>query len=188
MHKIKIITSTTREGRKGVIIANWITELVKGMADVEAELLDLAEINLPLMDEPNHPKMKQYKHPHTLAWSRKIEEADGFIIVLAEYNYGFPAPIKNALDYLFQEWQHKPVGFVSYGGASGGLRSTQMLKQVVTTLSMIPLVEQVALSFFTKYINEQSRFVADATIEKAAGTMLSELHRWMTILRPMRGA
>ena len=186
MHKIKVITSTTREGRKGIIIANWITKLAQANTDLDVELLDLAEIKLPLMDEPHHPRMQQYQHEHTKKWSSKISEADGFIIVLAEYNFAFPAPIKNAIDYLFTEWRHKPVGIVSYGGASGGLRATQMLKQVVTSVSMMPLAEQVSIPFFTKYIDEEQQFVPDEAIAKTADTMLAELQRWVSTLKPMR--
>src|SRR5687768_3477105 len=98
-HQLKIITSTTREGRKGPIVADWIYGIAKENKDFEVELLDLALINLPLMDEPAHPKLQQYKHEHTKKWSAKISAADAFIIVLAEYNYGYPAPIKNALDF-----------------------------------------------------------------------------------------
>ena len=129
MNKLKIITSTTREGRKGIFVANWITELAMASGKYEVELLDLAVINLPLMNEPNHPRLRQYQHEHTKKWSATIESADAFIIVLAEYNFGFPAPIKNALDYLYNEWKYKPVAFVSYGGIAGGMRSMQMLKQ-----------------------------------------------------------
>lgn len=186
MHQLKIITSTTREGRKGIIIANWITELAKQADGFKVELLDLAEINLPLMDEPHHPRLQQYTQEHTKSWSKSIAEGDAFIIVLGEYNYGFPAPIKNALDYLFNEWRYKPVGIVSYGGASGGLRATQMLKQVVTSLSMMPLTEQVNIHFYTKYIQEDDSFVPDETINKAAQTMLSELKRWTVALEGMR--
>lgn len=188
MFNVKIITSTTREGRKGTAIANWVTGLAAKSEGINAELLDLAEINLPLMDEPHHPRMQQYQHEHTKRWSEKIRAADGFIIVLAEYNFGYPAPIKNALDYLFNEWRHKPVGIVSYGGASGGLRSTQMLKQVVTALSMMPLAEQVSIPFFTKYIDEAGEFKPDASIEKAAETLLTEFHRWMGAMATLRQA
>ena len=138
MNSLKIITSTTRPGRKGIAIAKWITGLSEQCGRFNAELLDLPLIGLPMMDEPNHPRLKQYQHEHTKKWSSLIDSADAFIIVLSEYNFGFPAPIKNALDYLFHEWRYKPVAFVSYGGISGGLRSTQMLKQVVTALNMMP--------------------------------------------------
>lgn len=121
MDNLKIITSTTRPGRKGIAVANWITELAKQDERFQTELLDLAHINLPFMDEPNHPRLQQYQHEHTKKWSATIDAAEAFIIVLSEYNYGFPAPIKNALDFLFNEWKYKPVGLVSYGGVSGWL-------------------------------------------------------------------
>lgn len=186
MYKLKIITSTTREGRKGIAVANWITEFAKQNSDFEVELLDLKEINLPFMDEPNHPRLKQYIHQHTKDWSNKIDEADAFIIVLAEYNYGYPAPIKNALDFLFQEWQHKAVGFVSYGGISAGLRSTQMLKQVVTTLSMVPLTEQVNLPFFANQIDENGQFHSNESIDRSATVLLDKLKEWTQALEGMR--
>lgn len=124
MINLKIITSTTRPGRKGVVVANWIKDFAITGGKYNVELLDLAEINLPFMDEPNHPRLQQYQHEHTKKWSAAIDAADAFIIVLGEYNFSFPAPIKNAIDYLLNEWKYKPVGFVSYGGISAGLRST----------------------------------------------------------------
>jgi NAD(P)H-dependent FMN reductase len=186
MNKVKIITSTTREGRKGIAVANWITEVAKENKNYEVELLDLAQINLPFMDEPNHPRLQQYKHEHTKNWSAKISAADAFIFVLAEYNFGFPAPIKNAIDYLFNEWKYKPVAFVSYGGVSGGLRSTQMLKQVVTAIHMTPIVEQVNIPFFAKLIDDKGIFQPNETIIKSADVMLTELERWSEALKTMR--
>ncbi|MDB5119413.1 MAG: hypothetical protein JWN56_631 [Sphingobacteriales bacterium] len=186
MNNIKIITSTTREGRKGIAVANWITNLAKQDSTYTIELLDLAQINLPFMDEPNHPRMQQYIHEHTKQWSKSIDEADAFIIVLAEYNFGFPAPIKNALDYLYNEWMHKPVAFVSYGGISGGLRATQMLKQVVTAIHMMPIVDQVNIPFFAKHIDESGTFVPDEALTKSANAMLKELERWSESLKAMR--
>lgn len=186
MNNIKIITSTTREGRKGIAVANWITKVVKQGNKYNVELLDLSEINLPFMDEPNHPRLKQYQHEHTKRWSATIDEADAFIIVLAEYNFGFPAPIKNAIDYLYNEWMHKPVAFVSYGGVSGGLRSTQMLKQVVTAIHMMPVVDQVNIPFFAKHINDEGIFTADDVITKSAEVMLKELEKWTEALKALR--
>src|SRR3954452_15028943 len=185
MNNIKIITSTTREGRKGIAVANWITELAKQNNKCNIELLDLAQINLPFMDEPNHPRLQKYHHEHTKKWSETIAAADAFIIVLSEYNFGFPAPIKNAIDYLFNEWMYKPVAFVSYGGVSGGLRSTQMLKQVVTAVHMMPVVDQVNIPFFANLINEDGVFLPGETITKSAQVMLSELQRWSEALKMM---
>ena len=185
MNNIKIITSTTRQGRKGIAVASRITSLAK-QNKYNAELLDLAQINLPFMDEPNHPRLKRYEHAHTIEWSETIDAADAFIIILAEYNFGFPAPIKNAIDYLYNEWMHKPVAFVSYGGVSGGLRSTQMLKQVVTAVHMVPVVDQVNIPFFAKLIDDKGTFVPNETIINAAEAMLKELERWSEALKAMR--
>lgn len=186
MTNLKIITSTTRPGRKGIVVANWITKLAKETNEFDTALLDIGAIDLPLMDEPNHPRLKQYQHEHTKQWSAAIDAADAFIIVLSEYNYGFPAPIKNALDYLFSEWKYKPVAFVSYGGVSGGLRSMQMLKQVVTALGMMPIVESVSVPFFTKYINGQDEFVPEEIVTQSAHVMLGELERWSNALKTLR--
>ncbi|MBL0740324.1 NADPH-dependent FMN reductase [Chryseolinea lacunae] len=184
--KLKIITSTTRPGRKGEPIATWALETLKANPVFDVELLDLAAINLPFMDEAAHPRLKDYKHAHTKAWSAKIDEADAFVIVLGEYNYGFPAPIKNAIDFLFHEWAYKPVGFVSYGGLSGGTRSLQMIKGVVTSLKMVPLTEAVNIPFFTKYFDDQENFKGDDALVKATQVMLGELERWAKALKPMR--
>ena len=186
MNNLKIITSTTREGRKGIAVAKWITELAIQANKFNVELLDLAEINLPFMDEPNHPRLQQYQHEHTKKWSEKINEADAFIIVLAEYNFGFPAPIKNAIDYVYNEWMRKPVGFVSYGGISAGLRSTQMLKQVVTAVHMMPIPDQVNIPLFTNFINESGAFTPDEMLKKSAGLMLAELEKWSDALKVLR--
>lgn len=187
MQKLKIITSTTRPGHKGILVANWITEIARADQRFETELLDLAEIGLPLMDEPNHPRLRQYTQEHTKAWSKTIDSADCFIIVLGEYNFGFPAPIKNALDYLYHEWNRKPVGIASYGGVSAGLRATQMLKQVLTTLSMMPVTEAVSIPFFSKYINDEGLFEPEELAVKSAHAMLDALHQWSEALAGMRG-
>lgn len=186
MLNLKIIIASTRPGRKGPVMAAWIHDLAKNSPAFEVTLLDLAIINLPFFDEANHPRLKKYEHEHTKNWSILIDNADAFIIVTPEYNYGFPATIKNAIDFLFHEWAYKPVGFVSYGGIGGGTRSVQMLKEVITTLKMMPLPESVHLPFFTKHINEQDVFVADEAINKSAETMLGELAKWTVALKPMR--
>lgn len=184
--KLKLITSTTRPGRKGEPIAAWALDKLKANPAFDVELLDLAAINLPLMDEAAHPRLKDYKHAHTKKWSAKIDEADAFVIVLGEYNYGFPAPIKNAIDFLFHEWAYKPVGFITYGGLAAGTRSLQMIKGVVTSLKMVPLTEAVNIPFFTKYFDDQENFKGDDAMDKATQLMLAELERWAKALKPMR--
>ncbi|WP_336515544.1 NAD(P)H-dependent oxidoreductase [Pollutibacter soli] len=188
MYKLIVIICSTREGRKGPIVADWFIPLAKANKHFIVEVIDLKEVNLPFMDEPNHPRLKKYTKKHTWDWSRIIDEADAFIMVLPEYNYGYPATIKNAIDYLHQEWLYKPVGFVSYGGIAAGTRSIQALKQVLTALQMVPLMESVNIPFFTKYINADNHFVATEEQNHAAQNLLFSLEKWTETLAPMRKA
>lgn len=185
-YKLKIIIGSTRPARKGPIVADWFLKIVNEYPDFEIELLDLKEIDLPLMDEPNHPKLRQYTKEHTKKWSRRIDEADAFVLITPEYNYGRPATIKNAMDYLFEEWNEKPVGFVSYGGISGGTRAVQELKLTVTTLGMIPVPQAVNIPFFTRFINDQDVFEANPSLERSANALMIALQRWTKALKTMR--
>ena len=127
MINLKIILASTRPGRKGPAVANWFYDIAVKHIEFNVELVDLAVINLPFLDEPAHPRLQKYEQQHTKDWSKLINGADAFVIVTSEYNYGYPATIKNAIDFLFREWQYKSVGFVSYGGVSGGTRAVQSL-------------------------------------------------------------
>ena len=179
MTNLKIISSTTRPGRKGPIVANWITEIANQHGSFDVEMLDLGEINLPMMDEPHHPRLKKYQNEHTKEWSTKIDEADAFIFVTAEYNHSYPAPLRNALHYLSNEWAYKAAGIVSYGGVSAGTRAYKDLKGDLPTLSIAPLMPAVHIPFFTQFIDEDnSIFVPNEELEKSAGAMLNELVRW----------
>ena len=186
MFNLKIIIASTRPGRKGPMLGSWIFQVAKENGGFDVSLLDLAIINLPFMDEPHHPRLKQYQHDHTWNWSKIIDEADAFIIVTPEYNFGYPASIKNALDFLFHEWSYKPVGFVSYGGIAGGTRSVQMLKQVVTAQKMMPVMESVNVPFFMNYISEEETFVPNEGVKNSANAMLSELSKWTRALKTLR--
>lgn len=186
MTQLKVVTTSTRPSRKGPAISHWILELLKQYDTIQTEHLDLKAINLPFLDEPHHPRLRKYTKEHTIQWSKTIEGADAFIFVVPEYNSAFPATLKNALDYLFEEWTYKPVGIVSYGGLSAGTRAAQMLKQVVTTLKMTPLTESVAIPFFTKYINEDEKFVSDESLDKSANVMIGELVKWTNALKGLR--
>ncbi|MBA3823468.1 MAG: NAD(P)H-dependent oxidoreductase [Ktedonobacterales bacterium] len=183
---LQIIIASTRPGRVGLPVGTWFAERATAHGKFTVESVDLAEVNLPLMDEPNHPRLQKYTNPHTLAWSRQIARADAFVFVMPEYNYSFTAPLKNALDYLHVEWNYKPVGFVSYGGISGGTRAVQGIKQVVTTLSMMPLPEAVTIPFVTQFLDEQRHFNANDMMEKSAVSMLNELYRWSGALATLR--
>ncbi len=184
--KLKIIIGSTRAGRKGPAVAAWIYKLALERTEFETELVDLSEVNLPFLDEPNHPRFRKYTQQHTKDWSAKIDEADAFIMVTPEYNFSYPAPIKNAIDYLFQEWQYKPTAIVSYGGVAAGTRSAQALKLVLTALKMVPLAESVNISFFAKYIDENGNFNADESLIKSAGVMFDELIKWAENLKLLR--
>jgi NAD(P)H-dependent FMN reductase len=183
---LQIIIASTRPGRVGLPVAEWFRDLAVRHGGFTVEVVDLAELNLPFMDEPNHPRLRQYVHQHTKEWSAIADRADAFVFVMPEYNYGFSAPLKNALDYLHHEWQYKPVGFVSYGGVSAGTRAVQMIKQVVTTLKMIPVTEAVSIPFVQQFIDDEGRVQANEVMETSARAMLDELLRLTAALQPLR--
>ena len=187
MATLQIIIASTRPGRVGLPVAEWIRDAaVKHGGFDDVELIDLAERNLPFMDEPNHPRLRRYEHAHTREWSATIDRADAVVIVTPEYNHGFPAPLKNALDYLHQEWAYKPAGLVSYGGIAAGARAAQMLKPVLTALKMTPLNEAVQLPFVTQFIDDEGALRPGEATEVAATAMFDELLRWADALAPLR--
>jgi NAD(P)H-dependent FMN reductase len=188
MPKLMIIIGTTRPGRAGLPIAEWFASRAKQHGGFDVTVADLAEIDLPLLDEPNHPRLKQYTREHTRDWSATVDAADAFVIVTSEYNSGYPAPLKNAIDYLNDEWRDKPVGFVSYGGVSAGTRAVQQLKQVVTTLRMLPVADSVNIPFVTQFLDASGTLRPNATLNQAADAMLDELVRTEAALHPLGAA
>jgi NAD(P)H-dependent FMN reductase len=189
MSKLGIIVASTRPGRAGLPVARWVEAAAREHAGfAEVDLIDLAEIALPLMDEPHHPRLARYTQPHTLEWSARVAGTDAFVFVMPEYNYGFNAALKNAIDYLHAEWRYKAVGFASYGGVAAGVRAVQMIKQVVTTLRMTPVQEAVAVPFVHEFIGEDSVFVPNEVLSAAATSMLDELVRVEAALRTLRPA
>jgi NAD(P)H-dependent FMN reductase len=186
MPKLSVVISSTRPGRAGVPIAEWFAAHARAHKAFDIEVIDLAEVDLPFMDEPHHPRLRLYEHDHTKAWSAQVDAADAFVFVTPEYNYGFTAPLKNAIDYLHLEWQYKPVGFVSYGGVAAGTRAVQMLKQVVTTLKMVPIVEAVSIPFHPQFIDEDGLVQANDVMEQSATMLLDELALAESALRPRR--
>lgn len=184
---LQVITASTRDGRKGPIVADWFSGQAERHAGFAIERIDLAEVALPMFDEPRHPRLRQYEHEHTRAWSRMVERADAFVFVTPEYDYGAPAPLVNALQFLVHEWAYKPLGFVSYGGVSAGTRGVQMTKQIATTLKLVPMFEAVSIPFFAEKIDPDSgALVPGETQEKAAVAMLDEMLRWELALRGLR--
>jgi NAD(P)H-dependent FMN reductase len=186
MYNLKIITSTVRPGRKGPVIAKWIADLAKQNGNFNVEVIDLGEMNLPLMNEPNHPILKKYQYEYTKQWSAKIDEANAFVFVTAEYDHSYPSPLKNALEYLVQEWGYKPAGIVSYGGVSAGTRAAHMLAADLATMRIVPLTESVNFPFFQQNINDQNEFEANEISHKAADNMLKQLVRWAKGLKAIK--
>jgi NAD(P)H-dependent FMN reductase len=181
---LAIVIGSTRVGRVGPKFAEWFRERAVAHAGFDVELIDLAQVNLPLMDEPNHPRLHKYIHQHTIDWSQMVERADAFVFVTPEYNFGYSAALKNAIDYLSGEWADKAVGFVSYGGVAAGTRAVQQLKQVVTALKMIPVAEAVNIPFFGQFIDEAGAVRPNDVMTRAADAMLDELGRITALLRP----
>jgi len=188
MLKLLVVIVSTRPGRVGLPVGTWFFGHAKQHARFDVELVDLKELALPFLDEPKHPRFRTYEHDHTKAWSATVDAADAFVFVTPEYNFGVPAPLVNALDYLFVEWGYKPAAFVSYGGMSGGVRSVQMAKQLLTTLKVMPLPEAVAIPMVAQHLDKATGAFQPAEPHvKSASDTLDELHRWATALKTMRG-
>jgi NAD(P)H-dependent FMN reductase len=183
--KLKVIVASTRPGRIGLPIGEWFTQQAEQLPEFSVELLDLGKINLPFYDEPNHPKMQQYVHQHTKDWSAKIADGDAFIFIVPEYNFSMPATIKNAIDYLYYEWANKPSLIVNYGYISSGTRSAQMLKQVLTSVNIMPLAESVNIPLMS-YLDESQQFHADERLNDNAKESLQRLLLWTKHLAALR--
>jgi NAD(P)H-dependent FMN reductase len=182
---LMIIIASMRDGRAGKPVGDWFERVAREHGGFDIMVADLKEIDLPLMTEPNHPRMKTYTQPSTWAWSERVEAADAFVFVMPEYNYGVSAPLVNALDYLYHEWQHKPVGLVSYGGVSGGLRAAQHVKQKITTLNMMPIPQGVTIQAIGKQV-EDGVFRPSEPHVSSANDMLDGLRKWEAALSTMR--
>jgi NAD(P)H-dependent FMN reductase len=154
----------------------------------ELELVDLFELDLPLLDEPNHPKLQEYTKDHTRAWSETVDSADAVVFVTAEYNHSYTAALKNAIDFLHHEWRHKPLGFVSYGGVAAGTRAMQALKPVAIALALIPIVAAVNIPFVQQFLTDDGVIVGNDVMVEAAAAMLDELLQMQAVLAPLRAA
>jgi NAD(P)H-dependent FMN reductase len=186
MFQLRVIIASTRPGRKGKAVADWFVAESGQHPSFQIEVLDLAEINLPVFDEPEHPRFRKYTKQHTKDWSAQVDAADAFVIVTPEYNYSMPPALLNAMDYLSGEWKYKPVGFVSYGGISGGTRSVQMAKLLITTFNMMPIQEAVTIPLFEQYLDEAGTFTGNEKHQRSAKGMLDELAKWTAALKTMR--
>lgn len=187
---LTVIIGSTRPGRAGLPVGQWIAEYARKTGEFEVEVADLAELALPMLDEPAHPAARQYTHDHTKEFSALIDRADAFVLVLPEYNHGYTAPVKNALDFLNQEWAYKPMGLVSYGGVSGGVRAVHAIKPVLAALKLIAIHEGVIIPFVPQFLSgtgDDRRFVPNEVIETSADAMLASLASWIPAARKAMG-
>ena len=170
---LQVVVGSTRPGRVGLAIAQWFFALAQERGDFSVELVDLAEINLPLFDEPIHPIQQQYSKDHTKRWAATVTRGDAFVFVIPEYNHSFNAATKNALDFLYHEWRHKPVGILSYGGAAMGTRSAQALKPVLSALKLVHAGD-VSVPLVTSPVKD-GVFAGNEMLRTSAGNLLDEL-------------
>jgi NAD(P)H-dependent FMN reductase len=182
--KLAIILGSTRPGRNGEAVAGWVYEIARQRNDVDVELVDIRDFNLPLLDEPVPPSRGQYSKEHTKAWAAKIESFDAYVFVTPEYNHGPPGALKNAIDYLYREWNNKAAGFVGYGSA-GGVRAVEQLRLVMGELQVADVRAQVMLSLFTDFENF-STFKPDQRHEAPVNDMLDQVVAWGGALRTLR--
>ena len=184
MTRIGIILGSTRPNRNGEQVAKWVYDIASRRSDAEFELVDLRDYPLPHLDEPLPPSMGQYQNEHTRQWADKIASFDGFVIVTPEYNHSTSGVLKNAIDFLYAEWNNKAVGFVSYGGV-GGARAAEHLRLVAAELQMADVRQQVALSLLTEFENF-SVFKPGDYNAAALDTLLDQVVAWSTALAPLR--
>jgi NAD(P)H-dependent FMN reductase len=184
MLKISIIIGSTRPNRNGEAVAKWVYEIAKKRTDAEFELVDIKNFNLPLLDEPVPAAMGNYSKPHTKAWGAKIDSFDAYVFVTPEYNHGMNGALKNAIDFLYREWNNKAAGFVGYGGA-GAARAIAQLRAVMSYLQVATVQNQVQLSLMTDFENF-SVFKPAAHHEKSVSAMLDQLVAWAGALKTLR--
>lgn len=184
MLKIAIITGSTRPGRKSDTVAKWVHGIATKRTDAQFDVVDIADYNLPLLDEPMPAMMKQYQNEHTKKWSERIESYDAYVFVSPEYNHSTTGALKNAIDYLAREWSNKVAGFVSYG-SSGGARAVEHLRLIMAELSVATVRAQVLLSIFTDFENF-TVFKPGPQREKEVATMLDQVVSWGKALKTIR--
>lgn len=186
MVTIKILTGSVRPGRFNIQPANWIYEVAKKRTDIQVELVDLQEINLPFLDESIPPSQFKYSQEHTKQWSKVIDEADGFIFVTPEYNHGMSPVLKNAIDYVWYEWHYKPVSFISYGSLAGGARAVEQLRGVAAEVKMYDLREQILLPVYWEHLDEKGKYPFSEKQEQEANALLDSLVFWSEKMKDAR--
>ncbi|WP_422935078.1 NADPH-dependent FMN reductase [Sinomonas sp. P47F7] len=184
MTRIGIILGSTRPHRNGEQVARWVLDLASRRPDAEFELVDLRDHALPLLDEPFPPSLGRYQNEHTRQWAERIASFDGFVFVTPEYNHSTSAVLKNAIDYLYSEWNNKAVGFVSYGSA-GGVRAAEQLRLIAGELQLADVRAQVILPFATEFENRRT-FAPDDFAVRSLDAMLGQVIAWTEALAPLR--
>jgi len=184
MLKVAIITGSTRPGRKSEAVARWVFAIAAKRSDASFEVVDIAAFDLPLLDEAVPPSMGQYAKPHTKAWAAKIATFDAFVFVTPEYNHSTSGALKNAIDFLFREWNDKAAGFVGYGSV-GGARAVEHLRLIMGEIKIADVRAQVALSLHDDFENF-STLKPRPRQEAAVNEMLDELVAWGKALEAMR--
>jgi NAD(P)H-dependent FMN reductase len=186
MPRLMILIASTRPGRVGLPVAEWFRGRVEKHGAFDVDWADMDEIALPFMDEPNHPRLQRYEHQHTKDWSARVAAADAFAFVLPEYNHGYGAVVKNAMDYLHHEWKHKALGIVSYGGVSAGLRGVAALKPSLVALQLNVAFNAVNIPFVAQFIDDEGELKPNDTLQEASLAMLDELVKLDGALRTLR--
>lgn len=184
MLKLAIIIGSTRPGRVGEAVARWVLELAQKRRDAEYELVDIKQFNLPLLDEPVPPSQGKYSKEHTKRWAAKITSFDGYIFVTPEYNHGICGALKNAIDFLFVEWNNKAAGFVGYGSA-GGVRAVEHLRLVMAEVQVATVRAQVMLSLRDDFTN-YTAFTPREFHEKSLGQVFDQVIAWSTAMKTVR--
>ena len=185
---LQVIVGSTRPGRIGRSFAEWIERAATDHGDFTVEMVDLTDVALPFLDEPNHPRLAQYTHQHTRDWSATISRADAFILVTPEYNHSYNAVLKNAIDFLHNEWKHKAVCFLSYGGVSAGTRAMQALEPVVLSVGMAPVASAVTVPFAAQFLDDDGVVQPNEIMTASAKTMLDDLAAQTAALATRRAA
>lgn len=184
MIKVAIVIGSTRPGRNGEAVARWVYEIAAKRSDAEFELVDIKDYNLPLLDEPVPPSMGKYSKAHTKLWAVKIDSFDAFVFVTPEYNHAPSAALKNAIDFLYKEWNNKAAGFVGYGSA-GGTRAVEQLRLIMAEVQIATVRAQVMLSLYTD-IEKFSTFKPGPHQEAAVNNMLNQVIAWGGAMKTLR--
>lgn len=185
MNKLKIIIGSIRDNRNGELVKNWLVPLVKNNPNFETKVLDLKEWDLPKFHSAKPPMMGGYEEPMTQKWAKVIEEGDAYIIVTPEYNHGYPASIKDALDHIYKEWNRKPVAFVGYGGIAGGARAVEQLRQVAVELQMAPTRTAIHIPMVWEAFDEKG--MPKHNMDGQVDGLVADLYWWSEALRKSRG-